>query len=89
LADDCIVVYEPIEFPFFKERTPTDSEERTVRMDGLVGSLLWPCSAYPIFGLFGLFFQPEQYFSLTAIQLKQCFSVKFQTSERGQDIPKK
>ena len=40
MADDCIVVYEPIEFPFFKERTPTDSEERTVRMDGLVGSLL-------------------------------------------------
>jgi len=31
LADDCIVVYyyEPIEFPFFKERTPTDSEENS------------------------------------------------------------
>ena len=25
-------------------------------------------SAYPIFDLFGLFFQPEQYFSLTTIQ---------------------
>ena len=36
------------------------------------------------FGLFGLFFQPEQCFSLTTIQSEQCFSAKIQTSERGQ-----
>ena len=29
------------------------------------------------FGLFGLFFQPEQCFSLTTIQPKQCFSATF------------
>ena len=40
-------------------------------------------SAYPIFGLFGFFFQPEQYFSLTIIQPEQCFSAKFQTNEWG------
>ena len=28
-------------------------------------------------GLFGLFFQPEQYFSLTTIQSEQCFSASF------------
>jgi len=39
-----------------------------------------PRSAYPVFDLF---FQPEQYFSLTTIQPEQCFSAKFQTSERG------
>jgi len=27
------------------------------------------------FGLFGLFFQPEQYFSLTTIQPEQCISL--------------
>jgi len=38
------------------------------------------------FGLFGLFFPPEQCFSLTTIQPKQCFqpvSAKVQSSERG------
>ena len=29
------------------------------------------------FGLFGLFFQPEQCFSLTTIQPEQCFSASF------------
>ena len=29
------------------------------------------------FGLFGLFFQPEQCFSLTTIQPEQCFSANF------------
>ena len=38
---------------------------------------LGPRSAYSIFDLFGLFFQPEQYFSLTAIQPEQCFSASF------------
>jgi len=37
----------------------------------------WPCSAYPIFGLFGFFFQPEQYFSLTTIQPEQYFLASF------------
>ena len=40
-------------------------------------NLVWPCSAYPIFGLFGFFFQPEQYFPFTPIQSEQCFSVSF------------
>ena len=43
--------------------------------------------AYPEIGLFGLFFQPEQYFSLTTIQPEQCFqsvSVKFQQAEQIQ-----
>ena len=54
----------------------------------------WPASyntntisaSQDIFGLFGLFFQPEQCFSLTTIQAEQCFqpvSAKIQTSERG------
>ena len=46
----------------------------------------WPRSAYPIFGLLGWFFQPEQYFSLTTIQPEQCFqsvSAKIQQAERG------
>ena len=32
------------------------------------------------FGLFGLFFQPEQCFSLTTIQPEQCFSASFSQS---------
>ena len=40
-------------------------------------------SAYPISGLFGFFFQPEQCFSLTTFQPEQCFSAKFQQAERG------
>ena len=42
------------------------------------------------FGLFGLFFQPEQCFSLTTIQPEQCFqpvSARIQTSERGRSPP--
>jgi len=45
--------------------------------------LFWPCSAYPVFGLF---FQLEQCFSLTTIQSKQCFSANFSKdldNERG------
>ena len=34
-------------------------------------------SAYLISGLFGFFFQPEQYFSLTTFQPEQCFSASF------------
>ncbi|XP_066353005.1 uncharacterized protein [Miscanthus floridulus] len=36
-----------------------------------------PCSAYLETGLFGLFFQPEQCFSLTTIQPEQCLSASF------------
>ena len=49
-----------------------------------------PRSAYPETGLLGLFFQPEQCFSLTTIQPEQCFqpiSAKFQQTERGRLQP--
>jgi len=39
--------------------------------------------AYPIFGLFGFFFQPVQYFCLTTIQPEQYFSAKFQISRNS------
>ena len=38
---------------------------------------LWPRSLVLKFGLFGLFFQPEQCFYLTTIQPKQYFSASF------------
>jgi len=41
-------------------------------------------SAYPISGLFGFFFQPEQCFSLTTFQPEQYFSAEIQQAERGQ-----
>ena len=44
---------------------------------------LWLRSAYPISGLFGFFFQPEQCFSLTTFQPEQYFSAKIQQAERG------
>ena len=47
---------------------------------------LRPRSAYLKAGLFGLFFQSEQCFSLTAIQPEQCFqpiSAKIQQAEWG------
>ena len=46
-------------------------------MFGTVYYSFRPCSAYPIFGLFGFFFQSKQYFSLTTIQPEQCFSASF------------
>ena len=38
---------------------------------------LWPRSLVLKFSLFSLFFQSEQYFSLTTIQSEQCFSASF------------
>ena len=52
----------------------------------LIITLLSPYTAYSIFDLFGLFFQPEQYFSFTTIQTEQCFqpvSAKIQQVERS------
>ena len=40
---------------------------------------LWPYSAYPIFGLFGFFFQPKQCF--------QPVSAKILQAERGHSFP--
>ena len=41
--------------------------------------VMWsmPRSAYPIFNLFDLFFSAVIVFSLTIIQLEQCFSANF------------
>ena len=50
------------------------------------GSRLWPRSLVLQSDLFSFFFQPEQYFFLTAIQSEQCFGFFFsqiQRSERG------
>jgi len=41
------------------------------------------------FGLFGLFFQPEQCFSLTTIQPEQCFSASFSQSSDQRTGPGK
>ena len=40
------------------------------------------------FGLFGLFFQPEQCFSLTTIQPEQCFSASFSQNSDQRTGPK-
>ena len=39
------------------------------------------------FDLFGLFFQPEQCFSLTTIQPEQCFSASFSQSSDQRTAP--
>jgi len=39
-------------------------------------------------GLFGFFFQQEQCFSLTPIQLEQCFSAKFSQANGAKDVKK-
>ena len=46
-----------------------------------------PRSVYPIFGLFGFFFQLEQCFSLTTIQSEQCFSASFSQNSTNQTGP--
>ena len=45
------------------------------------------CSAYPMFSLFGFFFQLKQCFSLTTIQPEQCFSASFSQNSSSRTGP--